>query len=159
MQLMEKFLENLLEAEKILKTTDRMIYVTFPLIKDKRILLKAIQEIKVAAIDCIKSILQYDYIFKRINLKKDPIENFRTFAEKCAPRYGITSSELKEIAELFDFVDKHNESPLEFIKNEKVIILSGNMQPKTLTLEKTKEFLFVIKEILKKARTVISRSF
>jgi len=43
---MEKFLENIYVAEKSLRTVDHMVYVTFPLIKDKRLLLKIIQELK-----------------------------------------------------------------------------------------------------------------
>ena len=43
---MEKFLEALVTAEKDLRTIDHMVYVTFPLIKDKRLLLKVILDIK-----------------------------------------------------------------------------------------------------------------
>ncbi len=149
---MEKFLENLAAAEKIIHTADHMIYVTFPLIKDKRLLIKIIQEIKDAITACITSILQYEYIYKRINLYKDPKSNFRTFTEKCAPRYEIKNDEIKLILELFDFVDKHRQSPFEFIKDEKVVILSNSLKPKTLTAEKTKEFLILAKNLLKKTK-------
>ena len=91
---MEKFLENLASAEKTLQTAVHMIYVTFPLIKDKRLILKVIQETKNALTDCINSILQYEYIYKRINLYNDSKSNFKTFSEKCAPRYNITKQEL-----------------------------------------------------------------
>src|SRR3989344_6420198 len=136
---MEKFLEALVTAEKDLRTIDHMVYVTFPLIKDKRLLLKVMLDIKEVVTGCITSILQYEYLYKRINLYKDSRENFKTFTEKCAPRYNINHNEIKMIMELFDFVEKHKESPFEFIKNDKVVILSNGMVPKTLSLEKTKE--------------------
>ena len=41
---MEKFLENLQEAHKIIQTLDHMMYVTFPLIKDKNILHKQLDD-------------------------------------------------------------------------------------------------------------------
>src|SRR3990172_12800110 len=122
---MEKFLETLASAEKNLRTVDHMVYITFPLIKDKRLLLKVIQELKAIISSCITSILQYEYLYKRIGLYKDSGENFRTFTEKSAPRYGITGEEIKIIRELFDFVDRHKESPLEFIKDDKIVILSN----------------------------------
>ncbi len=150
---MEKFLENIYAAEKSLRTADHMVYITFPLIKDKRLLLKIVQEIKKVISGCITSILQYEYLYKRINLYKDSRENFKTFTEKCAPRYNINHNEIKMIMELFDFVEKHKESPFEFIKNDKVVILSNGMVPKTLSLEKTKEFLILAKEILKKTKS------
>jgi len=155
---MEKFLENLATAERIIFTADHMVYVTFPLIKDKRLLIKIIQEIKNAITACITSILQREYIYKRIILYKDPKSNFRTFTEKCAPRYKITNEEIRLIFELFDFVEKHKESPFEFIKDEKVVILSNSLKPKTLTTEKAKEFLILAKNILRRTKENFSKN-
>lgn len=149
---MEKFLESIQEAEKSLKNTDHMVYVTFPLVKDKRILLKAIEGMKKVITNCIKAILHYEYLYKRIQLSKDPKANFKTFVERCAPRYDITSEELKIILEILDFAEKHSKSPFEFSKNEKIIILSSSMEPKTLTLEKSKEMLAISKSVLKKTQ-------
>ena len=149
---MEKFLENLYEAEKNLRTVDHMVYVTFPLLKDKRLLLKVIQGIKEIITKCITSILQYEYLYKRVNLYKEPKENLRVFTEKCAPRYKITKRELDLISEVFAFVDKHKESPFEFMKGDKVVILSNGMKPETLSIEKTKEFLILAKDIFKKTK-------
>jgi len=156
---MEKFLENILTAEKKIQTADHMIYVTFPLIKDKRLLLKITQEIKNAVTDCITSILQYEYLYKRINLYKDSKLNFKTFIEKCAPRYRIKKEEINLILELFDFVEKHRKSPFEFVKDDKVVILSNGLKPKTLTVEKTKEFLIAVKNILRKTRKTFKEKF
>lgn len=156
---MEKFLENIQEAEKNLRTLDHIIYVTFPLIKDKRLLLKVIREIKGVITNCITSILQYEYLYKRISLYKNSGENFRTFTEKCAPRYNISKNEMKLILELFDFVEKHKESPFEFVKDEKIVMLSENSKPTTLTLEKTKEFLIMAKDILRKTKEGMKSHF
>jgi len=154
---MEKFLENIIIAEKKIQTADHMAYVTFPLIKDRRLLLKITQEIKNAATNCISSILQYEYLYKRITLYKDPKSNFKTFIEKCAPRYHITKEEINLVLELFDFMEKHKDSPFEFIKDDKVVILSNGLKPTTLTLEKTKEFLISVKNILRKTRETFKK--
>ncbi|MEX0920709.1 MAG: hypothetical protein WDZ62_00385 [Candidatus Pacearchaeota archaeon] len=155
---MEKFIENIAKAEKTIMAADHMTYVTFPLIKDKRLLLKVIQEIKNAITLCINSILQYEYFQKRINLYKDPTSNFRTFVKKCAPRYNISNEEIETIMELFDIVKKHKESPFEFAKDNKIIILSNSLKPKTLGLENVKEFLILAKNILKKAKNSYEKS-
>ena len=44
---MEKFIEYLAEAERIIKTADHLIYMTFPLVKDKKLLLKILSETKI----------------------------------------------------------------------------------------------------------------
>lgn len=156
---MEKFLENILAAEKILQTADHLIYVTFPVVKDKRLLLKIMQETRNAITNCINSILQYEYLYKRITLYKDSKSNLKIFVEKCAPRYKITKEEINLILDLFDFIEKHRESPFEFVKDEKVVILSNNLKQKILTLEKTKEFLVLGKNILRKTRETMNRDF
>ena len=52
--------------------------------------------------------------------------------------------------ELFDIVEKHKQSPFEFVKNGKVVILSENLKTEIITIEKTKEFLLLGKTLLKK---------
>lgn len=147
---MEKFLENLRKAANTIKIADHLIYMTLPLVRDKRLLLKIITEIRNAIANCISSILQYEYLYKRISLSQDPKRNFKTFKEKCATRYSILPEEVTLIIELFNIVEEHKKSPFEFVKNEKIVILSENMRQKTVTIEKTKRFLQVAKSIVKK---------
>jgi len=151
---MEKFLENLQEAQKTLQVIDHLIYITFPLIKDKRILIKIITETKSSITNCINSILQYDYLYKRINLYKDAKANFRIFIRKCCPHYNITQKEMDSIMELFGLVEKHKQSTVEFLRHEKVVILSENLKTDTITLEKAKEFFNLAKEIMKKTLAI-----
>ena len=155
---MEKFLENLQKAEKSLQTADHMIYITFPLIKDKRLLLKILEEIKISIAHCINSILQYEYLYKRISIYKDSRSNFRVFTERCAPRYKITKEEINLILELWDIIEKHKESPFEFVKDNKIVILSTNLNPKIITVEKIKEFLMLGKYIIKKTKETMKEN-
>ncbi|MCK4647558.1 hypothetical protein KAT24_01345 [Candidatus Pacearchaeota archaeon] len=152
---MEKFLENLQEAQKTIQIIDHMIYVTFPLIKDKKILTKILTETKNTITNCINSILQYEYLYKRINLYKDAKTNFRIFIQKCCPYYKITQKEIDSIKELFELVEKHKQSTIEFLKNEKIVILSENLKTETITIEKIKEFFNLSKEIMKKTLAII----
>ncbi len=149
-------MEYIQETEKIIQTMDHLIYVTFPLVKDKRLLLKIISETKTAITNCINSMLQYEYLYKRIRLYKDPKTNLQTFKQKCAPRYKITEEEIKLIFELFEIVEKHKQSPFEFVKDDKIVILSNNLKPETITIEKSKEFLFLAKKILKKTKETMT---
>ncbi len=147
---MEKLLEHLQEARKITKTIDHLIYVTFPLVKDKRLLLKAVVESKKSIAHCINAILQYEYLHKRIKLCKDSNENFKTFSEKCTSKYEITNQEVELIVELFSVVKSHEQSPFEFARDDRIIILSESMNQKILTIEKVKEFLLLTKNVLGK---------
>jgi len=154
---MEKFLENLQEAERILHNSDHLIYVSFPLIKDKNLLIKTILQTKKAVALCINAMLQYEYLYKRIKLYSDPKSNMSTFKEKVATRYSITPQEIQVIIDLFDLTEKHKKSSMEFVRKEKIVIISGEMELKSVDIQKTKEFLKIAQAVLEKIKTKILR--
>ncbi|MDP2628864.1 MAG: hypothetical protein Q8P15_03125 [Nanoarchaeota archaeon] len=150
--MVEKFQEFFWKAEKKIQTLDHLVYVTYPLVKDKKLLLKILVEIKEAVVFCINSVLQYEYLHKQISLSKDSKENFKIFREKCSVKYKITEKEIDLITELFNLVQKHKESNFEFVRKEKIVILSENMKTELVTIEKIKDFLLLSKNILKKVK-------
>ncbi len=152
---MEKFLENLYEAERIIRAVDHMTYITFPLIKEKKLLIKIIMELKKALIYCINAILQYEYVNKRIQMAKEAKTNFQTFVEKSSKRFNIEKEEIKKILEIFELVESHKQSSMEFGRWDKVVILSPDMRQNTITLEKIKDFVLLAKNLLKKTRDSI----
>ena len=153
---MEKFLENLREAEKKIRIADHMIYVTFPLIKDKRILLVLISELKKAIANCINAILQYDYLYQRISLYEDTKINFETFKNKSSKRFDITNQEIALIIKLFELEQNHKKSSMEFTRDNKIVILSEDMRQRIITLEEIKQFLQLSKDILKNTKSKIA---
>lgn len=155
---MSKLIENLQEAEKIIKIADHMFYITFPLVKDKKLLLKIILQIKKSLIKCISCILQNEYLYKRITLYKNPKTNLEIFKTKSFKIYNISQSEIKLLLELFEIVEKYEKSQIEFIRNEKVIILSENSQIYFVTIEKTKEFLNLARNIIQKTKDKILKN-
>ena len=150
-------MEYLEEADRKTKIIDHMLYVTFPLIKDKKLLLKILSEAKISIANCINSILQYEYLNKNINLSKDAKFNFKTFIEKCSKKYNISENEIKLIIELFEIAELHKQSPFEFSKGDKLIILTENMNQRDLTIDKVKEFLLLTKDIVRKTKASILR--
>ncbi|MCK5624416.1 hypothetical protein KAI04_01075 [Candidatus Pacearchaeota archaeon] len=154
---MEKIFENLEKSEKTIQTADHLLHVTYPLVKDKRLLLKILVEIKKGIASCINAVLQYEYLYGRVRLSTNPKLNFKKFLEKCCPRYNIPETNVKKIIKLFDIVEKHKSSPMEFVKEDKIVILSENMSSEIITLEKVKEFIDSSKIILQKSKKIILR--
>jgi len=155
---MKKFLENLQESEKELKIVGHMLYVTFPLVRERNILIKSLLKIKKIIMDCLNLILQYEYINGKLVLSNDSVKNFLLFKEKCSEKYSITQEEVKEIELLFDLAKSHRKSPMEFIKDGKVIILSDNMLKKTFNLEDLKRFLGLAKKIMERTKEEFMRN-
>lgn len=154
---MEKFLSSLETAARTIKTADHMTYITFPLLKDKRLLIKILSEIYLAMLNIVNAVLQYEYYYKRIVLYKDARMNFNTFVEKCSSRYSISQEDVRRILDIFTIIEKHKQSPMEFVRREKLVIMSDNMQTESISIERLKEYLILTKEILRKVNEVISR--
>lgn len=154
---MQKILQNLIEAEKKIQIANHLIYVTFPLIKNKRLLIKIIQDLKTAVLNCVNTILQYESLKKRIKLTQDPLENFKIFSEQCTPQYTLTEQETQQILDLFKLAKKQEQSSMEIMKNEKVILLSKNLTPEFITIETAKKYLQLAIEILKKTKETLKK--
>lgn len=155
---MEKHLESLDKATNNLRIADHIIYITYPLIKDKKLLLKALDQIYEGLLSTINSILQYDYLWKRIRLYQDPRENFETFINKCAKRYNISDQDVRELMAFLNLMESHRKSPMEFIRREKIVILSENLSTTQLDLERLKNDLNFAKRIHYRARCVLSQN-
>ncbi len=151
---MEKYEENLMKAIRTIETADHMVYVTYPLIKDKKLLLRILDEIYQGLLAAINAILQYEYYYKRITIYNNPKDNFTTFRE-ISPGYKITEDQISRIIEIFRLIEIHKKSPFEFSKGDKIVIMSDGMKTDTITLDRIKFFLLEAKDILRKARNVI----
>jgi hypothetical protein len=146
----EKFTENLSVAAKSIQIADHMTYITFPLIKEKRLLLRVLSDLNLAVISIINAVLQYEHHHKRIQIYTNARDNFRTFKE-IATSYEISPEQLGRLIELVSLNERHKKSPFEFVKNDKIVIMSDGTHSETLTLEKIKGFLIDSKDLLRKA--------
>lgn len=153
----EKFIESLSLATKSFQTADHLTYITFPLIKEKRLFLRILIELNNAILNAINSILQYEYYWKRIQLYKDARENFRIF-KNLAGKYDISPEQIKKLVEIMNLSEKHKKSPFEFVKSDRIVIMSDNMQPDSITIEKIKSFLIETKDLIRKASSKIKDS-
>jgi len=151
----ESYMENLEKAAASIRIADHILYVTYPLINEKKLILKALEEVYNSLLNIINAILQYDYIWKRIKLYSNPQDNFETFKEKCSKRYNITEQELSQLLEIFKIMQSHKKSPMEFLRQNKIIIMSDNLTTFTISHEKVKSYLFLSKTILARIKQII----
>jgi len=152
---MEKFQENLQDAIKNLQIADHMTYVTLPLVNDKRLFLKIFDNIYKSIIGCINTILNYEHLYKRIKLYKNTEDNLQTFANKCAKNYNLTNEQIRKIQQLIAINKQHKQSAMEFVRQNKIIIMSDNLGTQILDIQKIKEYLLLAKELLMQTKNRI----
>ena len=150
----ERFILSLEKARQELETADQLAYMTYPLIKENRLLLKILEKLYLSVLNAINAILQYEYMYKRITLYKDAKINLDTF-KRVALRYHLNEEQLKKLMEIISLGEKHKKSPFEFAKNDKIVIMSDNMATETITIEKIKGFIIESKDFLRKAHQTL----
>jgi len=151
---MEKYQENLKEAIKSLQIADHITYVTLPLVNEQRLLLKIFDGIYKSIINCINAILNYEYLYKKVHLYLDNEENIKTFI-KTSRNYNISNEQIKKILEILELNKKHKQSAMEFVKRERIIILSDKLGTQILDINKIKGYLILAKEVLMKVNEKI----
>jgi len=149
METIEKHITSLNSAKKNIILADHLTYVTFPVVKDNKLLLKILEEIANSLLNAINSILQYEYLYKRIHIYQNPKDNFETFL-KLADKYSINQEQIKTIKEILQITENHKKSPLEFSKRDKLIILTDNSNFSQINIEKIKIFVLETKDIIRK---------
>lgn len=155
-QAIEKYDESILLAKKAIKIADHMTYMTYPLVRDLKIIVSITENIYLAVINAMESVLQYDRFYKRINpLAENFDSRFQVFKEKCAPRYEFDRDDLMLIEELRNIIKHHTDSNMEFVRSDKLIICSPTFKMKTLDISAIKQYLIRTKKFIRKAELAI----
>jgi hypothetical protein len=135
------------EAKKKMSLADHMLSVTFPLVRDSKLLLAVMENLFLSLTHSMAFLLYYERMFKRIPPFFDTFESkFRLFSEKCVPEYGIEEEWLSLLREVKDVLMAHKRSPIEFSKNDQFVICSDDYQLKVLKAEDIKVFVAKTKE-------------
>ncbi|MCL6500477.1 MAG: hypothetical protein K6T16_00385 [Candidatus Pacearchaeota archaeon] len=149
--------ELLAKAENSLRIADHMVYITYPLLKESRLLQKIIDQLSEVAMNIIEASLSYEYIFKRLLLPQSREQYFDMFRTKCSASFGIAPAEMQVLKELFDLIEKHKNSPFEFSRKDKLVIMSNGFRTDAINLEKLKKYLNTLKVVLQKTKTRINK--
>lgn len=142
-------------ATRKLSVASHMLYVTFPVVKDSRLLVKILNELHLSAAGMINAVLEHEHSHRRIILHEDKDLNFNTFRNKSASKFGISQEEILRVNEIFYLIERHRKSPMEFVRQDRFVIMSDELDASILSIEKLKSYANIISGMLKKARRVI----
>ncbi len=153
---MEKYQISIDKAKKELDSIQYMLNTTLPFIHDNRYMIKIFEEVYNSMVDLVRAILQYEYLYKRVNLYQDAGSNFETFIE-CARRYQIPITNINTIKKIFFLMKNHQESPIEFVKKDKFVIMSDNLHTESITSELLKEYYNTARELISRTEVVFGK--
>jgi len=74
----------------------------------------------------------------------------QTFINTCAKNYTLNNEQIKKIKEILELNKKHKQSAMEFVKKDKIVILSDSLKTQILNIQTIKQYLLIAKELLMK---------
>ena len=155
---MERFQEARDKAKKNAQIADHMLYVTFPLVKDPKLLLAIIENIFLAYTNSIAAILYYERMYKRIPPFQENFESkFNLFKERCITRHHLDKSYIIEIQDIKDIIIEHKKSPVEFKRGDRFVICSDNYRIKAISVNDIKKYLEKAKVFIQAMDIIIGK--
>jgi len=156
---MEKFQEAKAKAEKSLKIADHMLFVTYPLIKDNKLLMTILENIFLAFTQSMASVLYYERLFKRIPPFHDSFDGkYNLFKKKIIPKHKLNPKYGDVIMEIKEMVVAHKTSPMEFTRAGKFVICSKNYRLKTLGPDQLKGYIADAKGFIKINNRIVEKN-
>lgn len=156
---MEKFQELRESAKERIKIADHILTMTYPLVKDPKLLLVVLENVFLALTKALSSLLYYERVFKRIPPFHDNfVSKFQLFKERCVRRYKIDKEYLTVIKEVKDIILFHKNSPVEFVKNDRFVICSEDYQLKTISYEQVKDYIKKAKLFIELISQILSKN-
>ena len=130
------------KANKSFETADHLAYVTYPLLKETKLIMTVAENLYSAFICGMDAFLAYERMYKRIHeLPNDFNSRFEIFKNKIVPRYGIDREQVLLISDLKRIIDYRRKSPVEFVRNDKLFICSDTYKMQTISYDKIKDYI------------------
>jgi hypothetical protein len=144
---MEKFQELREIAWKKIQIADHMLTQTFPTVQDPKILLSVLESLFLAFTAYIDAVLEHERVFKKVPPYPDSFDSkFNLFQRKVVPAYKIGREYIALIEKIKELLMWHRKSPIEFTRNDRIVICEEDYKMRTISVENVKEYIFKAKE-------------
>jgi hypothetical protein len=151
---MEKFNFLVRQARTYFETADHLIYITYPMIGETKMLLVVVENLYRASVRLVSAVLQYERMYKRIMVLPLEFEGKLKVFEKVSSRFKISSTVVETVYDLWDIMQKHEKSPMEFARKDKFVITGEQFEMKTIDVTLLKKYASHIRTFLSKIETI-----
>lgn len=146
-------------AQKKLQIADNMLEISYPIIKDPKLLLSILENLFLALSYGMGALLYYEKDSKRISsFPNNFASKLEMFRATCSVRYGLGDESLKAMQEIKEILVAYRKSPVEFPRKESLIICDGNYGMKIISASLVKEYLEKAKLFIKSISPIISKN-
>ena len=144
------------EAVISIRRADHLTYMALPLVKDNKLILSILDNIRISLMHGMNSLLEYERLYKRVSpLPENFNSRYEVFRDKLINKYGITDIEVELIRNLKDTIEAHKNSPVEFSRPDKFVICTENYRMKTISVQEIKQYILITKSFLRKVENIL----
>lgn len=146
------------KARQKIKVADHMLFMTYPLVKDPKLLLSIIENVFASLDIGMDAVLKHERLFKRIPPYHDTFPSrFELFKKKIIPRYGLSPHYGELVREIQRLLAERKKSPVEFARKDKFVICSPSYNLKTVDVNLVKKYIFETKIFIDKIEKIVSQ--
>ncbi len=123
---MESYKQLAKDARKAFDTADHLTYVTYPLVKESRLIITIIEHVNQALQNAMQALLVYERMYKRISyIPNEFMSRMYMLRQSILPRYKMEEF-ASLILELREIMENRKKSNMEFIRKEKYFIYANS---------------------------------
>jgi len=146
-------------AIKFLKIADHMLTQTYPLVNDPKLLIVIMENVFLSLSNGMTSILELESLKSRQqDYKDDFASKYKLFLSKFSKKYDISKEDLSFIGDVYQIIEEHKKSPVEFVRKDTFVICSQNYRISTIKLKKMSEFIKKAKTFINKVDGIIDKN-
>jgi hypothetical protein len=147
------------KAYEKIKVADHMLYMTYPLVKDPKLLLSVLENVFASLDFGVGAILHHEKLFKRVPPFQESFQSrMELFKRRVVPAYNLSPNYVKLINDVRLVLSEHKKSPVSFVKNDKYIILSPTYSIKTIDINLAKRYVFETKLFVKQIDSIVKKN-
>ena len=135
-----------------------LLNVTFPMIKDPKLLLGVINNLSASLESSMDAILAYERLLRLVPIYSDTFKSkFNLFRMKSVRRNNISPAAIHLISELRFILDLHKKSPMAFQRGNRFVICNKDYQLKVISIKDIQQYLYTTKNMLDLMQQIVSK--
>jgi len=145
-------------AKEQIKIGDHMLYMTYPILKENKLIISIAENIYNAMLYSMDALLMYERMYKRILLYPDKFSVKLEILRKISARYNLSGEIIPIMQDLKIFLDERKNSRVEFAKNDKYVLFNQKQELRSLGIEKLKQNLNISKNFIISIEGILSNA-
>lgn len=153
---MERLKQLVKEANSEFMKANHLAYVTYPMIKETKLLYVIAEVLQGALAKGVEAMLHYERLYKRIPLVPGAFDTeLELFKNNCIVRYGFNRNVVLLLLDLKSLVRAKKESPVEFSRQGQLVICDEDYGMNVIDIQKLKSYVMDSREFIERMNHVL----